>query len=168
MSLLRRRRHYSRQKTKHNFLTKSAPQVKQTSNKPTAMSTVNAYQVPFVEKYRPKTLDDVVGNRETVERLRAMAVDGNVPHLILCGPPGTGKTTSIHALAHELLGLVAYKNAVLELNASDARGIDVRTCLMMIGLSLEPWITYDGFAHWLQFFFSVHVRWCAIESKALP
>jgi DNA replication protein DnaC len=84
------------------------------------------YKVPFVEKYRPRTLNDVVGNEETLIRLRAIAKDGNVPHLILCGPPGTGKTTSVHALARELLGS-AYKDAVLELNASDARGIDVCT-----------------------------------------
>eukprot|EP01091_Cochliopodium_minus_P018567 TRINITY_DN7562_c0_g1_i1.p1 TRINITY_DN7562_c0_g1~~TRINITY_DN7562_c0_g1_i1.p1 ORF type:complete len:288 (-),score=81.68 TRINITY_DN7562_c0_g1_i1:122-985(-) len=47
-----------------------------------------------------------------------------MPNLILCGPPGIGKTTSILCLAHQLLG-ENYKNAVLELNASDDRGIDV-------------------------------------------
>ncbi|KAH7388514.1 hypothetical protein KP509_16G079300 [Ceratopteris richardii] len=47
-----------------------------------------------------------------------------MPNLIFSGPPGTGKTTSILALAHELLG-ANFKEAVLELNASDDRGIDV-------------------------------------------
>jgi len=51
---------------------------------------VEGYQVPWVEKYRPRTLDDVLGNEETVLRLRAIAKDGNLPNLILCGPPGTG------------------------------------------------------------------------------
>jgi replication factor C subunit 2/4 len=83
------------------------------------------YAVPWVEKYRPRTLQEVLGNEETIVRLRAIAKDGNLPNLIVCGPPGTGKTTSVHALARELLG-AAYKDAVLELNASDARGIDVR------------------------------------------
>ena len=49
---------------------------------------------------------------------------GNMPNMILSGPPGTGKTTSTHCLARALLGS-AYKEAVLELNASDERGIDV-------------------------------------------
>ena len=49
------------------------------------------YDVPWVEKYRPRALDDVVGNEDTLVRLRAIAEDGNMPNLILCGPPGTGK-----------------------------------------------------------------------------
>lgn len=82
------------------------------------------YQMPWIERYRPRTLDDVVGNEETVSRLRAIAETGNLPNLILSGPPGSGKTTSVHALARQLLGS-SYKDAVLELNASDSRGIDV-------------------------------------------
>lgn len=81
-------------------------------------------RIPWVEKYRPHCLADIVGNDESVERLRVIAEDGNMPHLILTGPPGTGKTSSINALAAELLGETS-KEAVLELNASDERGIDV-------------------------------------------
>ena len=77
-----------------------------------------------VEKYRPHIIEDIVGNEEAVERLQVIAAEGNMPHLILSGPPGTGKTTSILALAHALLG-PSYRSAVLELNASDDRGIDV-------------------------------------------
>lgn len=51
--------------------------------------------MPWVEKYRPRTLDDVVGNDDTLVRLRAIAIDGNMPNLILCGPPGTGKVCVI-------------------------------------------------------------------------
>ncbi|GAB9470944.1 hypothetical protein Gpo141_00008171 [Globisporangium polare] len=81
------------------------------------------FEAPWVEKYRPHTLQDVVGNADTIECLRAMAKDGNMTNLIISGPPGTGKTTSILCLARELLGS-SMKQAVLELNASDDRGID--------------------------------------------
>lgn len=56
-------------------------------------NTPKTYQVPWIEKYRPKTLEDVVGNEETLVRLQAIAKDGNLPNLILCGPPGTGKAS---------------------------------------------------------------------------
>lgn len=82
-------------------------------------------ELPWVEKYRPVKLDDIVGNEETIERLKIIAKDGNVPHMIISGLPGIGKTTSIHCLAYELLGPELYKQATLELNASDDRGIDV-------------------------------------------
>ena len=88
------------------------------------MSGSGDYDMPWVEKYRPEYLRDVVGNAEAVKRLEALAVQGNVPNIILAGPPGIGKTTSVLCLARETLG-EQYKNAVLELNASDARGIDV-------------------------------------------
>jgi replication factor C subunit 2/4 len=94
------------------------------NNKKMPSSSSSAYQMPWIEKYRPQKLEDVVGNEETLVRLQAIGKDGNLPNLILCGPPGTGKTTSVHALARQLLG-PAYKEGVLELNASDARGIDV-------------------------------------------
>ncbi|XP_040988218.1 replication factor C subunit 2 isoform X2 [Juglans microcarpa x Juglans regia] len=87
-------------------------------------NTGSGYDMPWVEKYRPNKVVDIVGNEDAVSRLQVIARDGNMPNLILSGPPGTGKTTSILALAHELLG-PNYKEAVLELNASDDRGIDV-------------------------------------------
>jgi replication factor C subunit 2/4 len=78
----------------------------------------------WVEKYRPTDLFDVVGNQSVMERLRGMAAQGHMPNLILSGPPGCGKTTSVMCLARALLGDHA-KVGVLELNASDDRGIDV-------------------------------------------
>jgi replication factor C subunit 2/4 len=80
--------------------------------------------IPWLEKYRPTSLSDVIGNDEAVKRLRIIAKNGNMQNLILTGPPGTGKTTSVLCLARELLTDNA-KDAILELNASDARGIDV-------------------------------------------
>lgn len=83
-------------------------------------------ELPWVEKYRPRVLADVVGNDGAVESLRRIAAGGNMPHLILTGLPGIGKTSSVHCLARELLGNddKLLKEAVLELNASDDRGIE--------------------------------------------
>ncbi|KAI9026782.1 P-loop containing nucleoside triphosphate hydrolase protein [Hyaloraphidium curvatum] len=89
-----------------------------------AKPAAEGYELPWVEKYRPVLLKDIVGNEETVSRLQVIAKDGNMPNIIISGPPGIGKTTSILCLAHELLG-PAYRDAVIELNASDDRGIDV-------------------------------------------
>ncbi len=81
-------------------------------------------QNPWIEKYRPSNLNEIIGNEHTIERLKIIIEQGNLPNLILSGPSGVGKTTSILCLAKELLG-ENYKDAVLELNASDARGIEV-------------------------------------------
>ena len=79
---------------------------------------------PWIEKYRPSKLSQIVGNKRIVSNLQSIAESGNLPNLILSGPPGTGKTTCVLALAHELLG-ENFKKAVIELNASDERGINV-------------------------------------------
>ncbi|KNB44092.1 replication factor C subunit [Blastocystis sp. subtype 4] len=80
--------------------------------------------LPWVEKYRPKKMDDISSHEEAVRTLKKSIQEGNLPHLLLYGPPGTGKTSVILALAHELFG-PEMRNRVLELNASDERGIDV-------------------------------------------
>ena len=79
---------------------------------------------PLVEKYRPVTLEDVVGNTYAVEQLKSIVKFGNMPNLILVGPPGTGKTSSVMCMARQMLG-DCVKAGTLELNASDDRGIDI-------------------------------------------
>ncbi len=78
----------------------------------------------WAEKYRPKTLDEIVDQEDIVNRLKKFVEEKNMPHLLFAGPPGTGKTTAAHCLAHDLFG-ENYRQYMLELNASDERGIDV-------------------------------------------
>ncbi|KAJ0290756.1 hypothetical protein COL940_000639 [Colletotrichum noveboracense] len=104
---------------------------------------------PWVEKYRPKTLSDVTAQDHTVTVLQRTLQASNVrlpthdtlrnprnldlhtdsipklPHMLFYGPPGTGKTSTVLALAKELYGPEMMKSRVLELNASDERGISI-------------------------------------------
>ena len=78
----------------------------------------------WAEKYRPKRLSDMVNQKEIVERLKSFVKSKNVPHCIFAGPPGTGKTTAALCLARDFYG-ESYREHLMELNASDERGIDV-------------------------------------------
>jgi len=78
----------------------------------------------WTEKYRPRTLDEMVDQEEIVARLKSFVEARNVPHCLFAGPPGTGKTTAALCLAHDLYG-EEYPNFIMELNASDERGINV-------------------------------------------
>ena len=78
----------------------------------------------WAEKYRPKQLCDMVDQKTIVERLKSFAQSKNVPHCIFAGPPGTGKTTAALCLARDLYG-EDYREHLMELNASDERGINV-------------------------------------------
>lgn len=81
---------------------------------------------PFVEKYRPRLLDDIVNQTGIIKRLKQFVKDKSMPHLIFAGPAGTGKTTSALAMVRELYRRkMSINRTYLELNASDARGIDV-------------------------------------------
>ncbi len=81
-------------------------------------------ELPWVEKYRPKKLDEVFGQANISQRLKSYIEKRNVPHQLYSGPAGVGKTSCAIALAKELYGENFSQN-FLELNASDERGIDV-------------------------------------------
>lgn len=79
---------------------------------------------PWVEKYRPVTLDDVVSHKDITTTIGNFIAKNRLPHLLFYGPPGTGKTSTILAVARRIYG-PQYRKQILELNASDDRGIDV-------------------------------------------
>ncbi|KAF2998777.1 hypothetical protein G7054_g12382 [Neopestalotiopsis clavispora] len=81
--------------------------------------------LPWVEKYRPVSLTDVSGHQDILATINKFVDSNRLPHLLLYGPPGTGKTSTILALARRIYGEQNMRQMVLELNASDDRGIDV-------------------------------------------
>ncbi|HIH02066.1 TPA: replication factor C small subunit [Thermoplasmata archaeon] len=78
----------------------------------------------WVEKYRPRKLSEVIGQKAIVERLQSYVRTKSMPHMLFAGPAGIGKTTCAIALARELYG-EDWRGNLIELNASDERGIDV-------------------------------------------
>ncbi|OQO00427.1 Replication factor C subunit 2 [Cryoendolithus antarcticus] len=94
------------------------------SSKTPTTQPSNTFQ-PWVEKYRPKSLDDITAQDHTVQILRRTLQSANLPHMLFYGPPGTGKTSTVLALAKQLYGPELFKTRVLELNASDERGISI-------------------------------------------
>jgi replication factor C subunit 2/4 len=79
----------------------------------------------WVEKYRPLKLDDISAQTEVIQSLKKVLKTKNLPHLLFFGPSGCGKTSTILALSKELFGEKLYYDRVIELNASDERGINI-------------------------------------------
>ena len=90
----------------------------------TAATKASRDTLPWVEKYRPTALDDLISHTAIIATLNKLIAVNKLPHLLLFGPPGTGKTSTILAIARQLNG-PNFNSMVLELNASDDRGIDV-------------------------------------------
>ncbi|KAK9885094.1 hypothetical protein WA026_009318 [Henosepilachna vigintioctopunctata] len=87
--------------------------------------TEGRLNLPWVEKYRPNTLDDLVSHEDIINTVGKFIKEDQVPHLLFYGPPGTGKTSTILACAKQLFKPSQFSSMVLELNASDDRGIGI-------------------------------------------
>jgi len=79
--------------------------------------------LPWVEKYRPNTLDDLISQKEITGTIQKFMAEDRLPHLLFYGPPGVGKTSTILACAKQMFKSQHFNSQVLELNASDDRGI---------------------------------------------
>ncbi|MGC9309828.1 MAG: replication factor C small subunit [Candidatus Nanoarchaeia archaeon] len=78
----------------------------------------------WTEKYRPDRFEEVVGQEEVIKRVKSLTQSLNIPHMLLAGPAGTGKSTLALIVVKQLFGQ-SWRENYLELNASDERGIDV-------------------------------------------
>ena len=84
-----------------------------------------AVNLPWVEKYRPNALAELISHEDIISTIRTFISQDKLPHLLFYGPPGTGKTSTILACAKEIYSPKQFNSMVLELNASDDRGIDI-------------------------------------------
>ncbi len=79
--------------------------------------------LPWVEKYRPKSINDIISHAQNIETIKKLLIGGSLPHLLFHGASGTGKTSTIMALAKEIYGNNV-RLMVMKLDASDDRGIN--------------------------------------------
>jgi replication factor C subunit 3/5 len=79
--------------------------------------------LPWVEKYRPKTIDEIISHDQNIETIKKLLIGGSLPHLLFHGSSGTGKTSTIMALSKEIYGNNV-RLMVMKLDASDDRGIN--------------------------------------------
>lgn len=85
---------------------------------------MSLYNVDWINDFKPKTIDEILSHKSIISTLKKCVEQKYLPHLLFYGPPGTGKTTAITRCARELYGDM-YDIMVLEINASEERGIDM-------------------------------------------
>ena len=81
----------------------------------------NQFGSLWIEKWRPKTLDEIVLSKDDREFFNSLKAKGEIPHLLFAGPAGVGKTTTAKVIIRDALGEPNF----LYLNASDENSIDV-------------------------------------------
>ncbi|RDD37825.1 Replication factor C subunit 5 [Trichoplax sp. H2] len=81
--------------------------------------------LPWIEKYRPQSLDELISHKDIISTIQKFIVEDRLPHLLFYGPPGTGKTSTILACAKTMYSPKELNSMMLELNASDDRGIGI-------------------------------------------
>jgi len=88
-------------------------------------NTTKGTNLPWVEKYRPNGLQELISHEDIISTIRTFIKQDRLPHMLFYGPPGTGKTSTILACAKEIYSPQQFNSMVLELNASDDRGIGI-------------------------------------------
>ena len=81
--------------------------------------------LPWIEKHRPGKLGNIKIDEQIKIQVEKMIKSHDVPNIILEGPPGVGKTSTIKCIARDIYGRY-YRDMVLEMNASDDRGIKIQ------------------------------------------
>lgn len=99
--------------------------IKEIIDQNTAKQNIKLETLPFVERFRPNTLDGIMTHRETVQILKKFLKTHNIPHLLFYGPPGTGKTSTVEAFVKELYGHDNVPFMTMNINASEKRGIEI-------------------------------------------
>jgi replication factor C subunit 3/5 len=79
--------------------------------------------LPWVEKYRPSSIDDIISHGQNITTIKLLLENNALPHLLFYGAPGTGKTSTIMAIANKIYG-DNIKFMIMKLDASDDRGIN--------------------------------------------
>jgi len=100
----------------------------------------NTFNIPWTEKYRPNCIEDLVIDKYSYEKISRILTEKTMLNIILSGDPGIGKTSTMLFIARSLLGKY-YNDAVIELNASDERG--VKTVQDTIEYFCKKKVTFD-------------------------
>lgn len=116
--------HHEDEVEENPFPSKRPRIVQEATTSTSTTSTEPRKKLPLIEKYRPSTLDEVVAQDDIVQTIQQLMAKKALPHLLFYGPAGSGKTSTILALAKTMYGTGEIGSMVLELNASDSRGID--------------------------------------------